>query len=144
MPIKLHVGLMRKVGEPNFSSRGASVQLEIELDAGCAEDAPRLQQKIRQLFHLVRDEVTAELGQSPAHAAPSQSAAEPREAESREAESPVRPATENQLHALRTIALRREFNLERLLQRRFGLALPEELSLDQASVLLDELNRPGR
>lgn len=139
MPIKLHVGLMRKVEEPNFSSRGASVQMEIELDAGCAEDAFRLQQKIRQLFHLVRDEVTAELGQSPAHAAPSQTAAEPREAE-----SPVRPATENQLHALRTIALRREFNLERLLQRRFGVALPEELSLDQASVLLDELNRPGR
>ncbi|MGZ0174755.1 MAG: hypothetical protein ACKVHE_35095 [Planctomycetales bacterium] len=38
MPMKLNVGLSRKIGEPNFGSRGASVNLELEL-AGRAAGA---------------------------------------------------------------------------------------------------------
>ncbi len=37
MPMKLNVGLSRKVGEPNYGSRGASVNLELELDAALVE-----------------------------------------------------------------------------------------------------------
>jgi hypothetical protein len=37
MPLKLNVGLSRKIGEENYGSRGASVNLELELDAGCIQ-----------------------------------------------------------------------------------------------------------
>jgi hypothetical protein len=32
MPMKLNVGLSRKVGEPNYGANGTSVNLELELD----------------------------------------------------------------------------------------------------------------
>ena len=37
MPMTLNVGLSRKVGEPNYGSRGASVNLELELDNSLVE-----------------------------------------------------------------------------------------------------------
>ena len=50
MPTTLNVGLSKKVGEPDYGSRGASVNLETELDAGLVNDPDRLRDRIRQLF----------------------------------------------------------------------------------------------
>ena len=36
--LKLSTGFSRKVGEPNFGSRGASVNLEIEIDSAITQD----------------------------------------------------------------------------------------------------------
>lgn len=54
MPLKLNIGLRRKVGEPNCGSRGASVNLELELDSGLLSDPPRLREPNKNLFGLVK------------------------------------------------------------------------------------------
>jgi hypothetical protein len=61
MPLKLNVGLSRKIGDSDYGSRGGSVNLELELDSGLVNDSARLQERIRQLFGLVRTSLTEEL-----------------------------------------------------------------------------------
>jgi hypothetical protein len=51
---------------------------------------------------------------------------------------PRRPATENQVRAIRSIASRQHADLDGLL-RGYGVRRPEELSLRQASELIDAL-----
>lgn len=67
MPLKLNVGLSRKVGEPNYGSRGGSVNLEVEVDSGMATDPGKLQERIRQLFGLVRTSLAEELNANHSH-----------------------------------------------------------------------------
>ena len=38
MPLKLNAGLSRKVADGNYGSRGASVNIELELDSGLVDD----------------------------------------------------------------------------------------------------------
>ena len=59
--IKLNAGFSRKVGEANYSSRGASVNLELELESSLASDPEKMQEKIRNLFLLARKAVDEEL-----------------------------------------------------------------------------------
>ena len=42
MPLKLNVGLNRKVGEQNYGSRGASVNVEMELESSLVGEPSRL------------------------------------------------------------------------------------------------------
>lgn len=59
--IKLNTGFSRKVGEPNYGSRGASVNLELEVESTAIRDPERMQEKIRALFNLARRAVDEEL-----------------------------------------------------------------------------------
>ena len=59
--IKLNAGFSRKVGEPNFSSRGASVNLELELESSTIDSPDKMHDKIRALFSLARKAVDEEL-----------------------------------------------------------------------------------
>ena len=52
----------------------------------------------------------------------------------------MRPATENQARAIRIIASRKQVDLTQLLNARFGVNEPEEMSVRDASSLIDELN----
>jgi hypothetical protein len=61
--IKVSAGLSRKVGEANYSSRGGSVHLEQEFDAGVIHNPDRLRDGIRELFALARRALEEELGQ---------------------------------------------------------------------------------
>ena len=61
MPVKLNIGLSRKVGEANFGSRGASINLEVELDIGTLNDADQLRERVRDLYELARQSVDDEL-----------------------------------------------------------------------------------
>jgi hypothetical protein len=59
--IRLNVGLNRKVGEPNYGSRGASINLDVELATGDLEDTRQLRARIRNLYDLARTAVAEEL-----------------------------------------------------------------------------------
>jgi len=60
--LKLNIGFNRKVGEANYGSRGASVNLEIEVESGLVREPDRLQAKIDYLFQLAKASVEAQLG----------------------------------------------------------------------------------
>jgi hypothetical protein len=144
MPLTLNVGLSKKVGEPDYGSRGASVNLELELDSGTVNEPDRLRDRIRQMFHLARDAIREELNGNGA-AAP---AAPP---------APIaanggyggnhgnrdRSATQSQVRALHAITRKQGLNLSQLVRQRFLAQRPEDLSLRDASALIDELNRDG-
>lgn len=62
MPLKLNVGLMKKIGQPRYSSLSASCHLEIELESSLLEhDAEGLQDRIRRTFAACRRAVETEL-----------------------------------------------------------------------------------
>ncbi|QDU92617.1 hypothetical protein [Lignipirellula cremea] len=59
--LKLNVGLSRKIGEANYGSRGPSVHLELEVEAGLASEPDALRERVRQLFRMARASVDEEL-----------------------------------------------------------------------------------
>ena len=59
--LKLNVGYSRKVGEADFGSRGASVNVEVELDAGVIREPDRLRGQIQHLFEVAEASVNEEL-----------------------------------------------------------------------------------
>ena len=59
--IKLNAGFSRKVGEANYGSRGASVNLELELESGAIDTPEKMHERIRALFSLARKAVDEEL-----------------------------------------------------------------------------------
>ena len=62
MPLKLNVGLMKKIGQPRYSSLSASCHLEIELESSLLDrDAEGLQDRIRRTFAACRRAVETEL-----------------------------------------------------------------------------------
>jgi len=65
--IKLNAGFSRKVGEANFGSRGASVNLELELESSAVSDADKMLERIRSLFALAKRAVDEELHNGNGH-----------------------------------------------------------------------------
>jgi len=59
--LKLNAGFSRKVGEPNYGSRGASVNVELEVESSLVSDPDGLLNRIRNLFALAKRAVDAEL-----------------------------------------------------------------------------------
>lgn len=166
MPMKLNVGLSRKVGEANYGSRGATVNLELELDSTLVAEPERLQERIRELFGLAKASIDEEL-----HVEPTQPAANAQRSTSQPATPPRQPhangrngasrsttngyrsngngrqptnnpppATASQIRALHAIANRQGLNLEAVLQERFDLSDAVTLTIAEASQLIDELN----
>ena len=63
--LKLNAGLSRKVGQPDYGSRGAMVNVEIELPADVLKDPDRLRKQVRGCFETLRAAVDEELGVAP-------------------------------------------------------------------------------
>ena len=158
MPLKLSVGVTRKVGLPGYSNVGASCHVELEVDSRLLETDPQtFHEHVRDAFVACRQAVDDELARywGPGGTAPSQVVAEVNGHGGRfsngangpaaaartttESERSRRPATAGQARALAALARRRGADLGALLAEEFGVATPEELSLREASGLIDRL-----
>jgi hypothetical protein len=142
MAVTVNVGFSRKVGEPNYGSRGASVQLELELDRSAIEDTERFQSEIDRIFELARDAVDRELQRNLAPSSePQPDLDECSEAiKSQNGRTRVpRRATPNQVRAIQAIAQNRGVDLSQLLAGEFDAKTAEELTIVEASRLIDRL-----
>ena len=61
MPLKTNVGVSRKIADNNYGSRGASVNLEVELDSSLIQEPERFHDRIRQVFRLAQQAIDEEL-----------------------------------------------------------------------------------
>ena len=163
MPLRLSVGFSRKAGEANFSSRGASVNLELEVDTALVAEPGRLQERIRELFGLAQQSVNEELhgasGPAPAsppansgngngagdnnrrHAPPRSTANGNGHSRGQQRGSTAPPATVSQVRALNAISERQRLDLVGLVRDQYGVGDPAALTIAQASELIDLLNR---
>jgi hypothetical protein len=144
MPLKLTVGLARKVGQPNYGSLGASCGVEVELENSLlGGDPDAFRARVRDAFVACRRAVDDELERLQAAPDGTRTNGGPEHSGSngagREESRARRPATPRQLRTIVAIARRQRANLESLLRAEYGVASPEELSLAEASRLIDGL-----
>ena len=140
MPLTLTVSQSKKIGEPNFGSKGASVTLQIEVDSSMANDPSQLQQQIQKLFQQSRAAVEQELfGRDASPAEPHNSSPPANDGNSNGSRTNGRRATQSQVRAIHAIANRQKTNLVPLLSQRFQVGRPEDLSISEASQLIDSL-----
>jgi hypothetical protein len=166
--LKLHAGVSKKVGLPNFSSASASCVIEAELDSTLLNDTEGFQIVVKKAYQscekAVQDQIARLTSEGQHETSQPQEVIEVRtspaisgarittngaatkgaelratnHAAFRDTPSP-RPATASQVKAIRAIAARRKIDLVGLLRERFGLSTADELGIRQASNLIDEL-----
>src|SRR5262249_34625176 len=156
MPLKLNVGVSRKLGLPDYCSAGASCNIEVELDSGLLQhDLGAFHAEVRAAFLAARQAVDDELIRLQSQPAPAgmpatvsghgrRNGAPPRTngASARAGRThgqPPKRATPNQVKAIRAIARRQNADLGGLLVDEFGVEVPEDLTLPQASAVIDQL-----
>ena len=138
MAVKLSVGLQQKVGQPDYGSLGASCYLEFEIDRSLLEsDRDGFQQQVRSAFAACQQSVNDQLT-PPAQRTPSNG-------NGHSNGNPDRPAagtaTQSQVRAIFAIARRQRVDPQSLVQERFHRDRLEDLSIREASSLIDELKR---
>jgi hypothetical protein len=151
--IKLNCGFSRKVGEANYGSRGASVNLELELGTDAAQNADALHDKIKRMFALAKKAVDDELNgrEAPAES-PARGNAPVRDAGGNGGNGDGQPAngsaaTNKQVKLIMDLARTRKMNLsviERLCQETCGVSDVYGLSKSQASAVIDRLKQDER
>ena len=138
--LKLNVGLNRKVGEPNYGSRGGSVNMEVELDNSLMQEPERLRETVSRLFAMVRQSLEQELvAESPAIKTDQSGpvSVKPEGQTLQEVlSSQTRLVTGKQLTFLQNLARVQRRNLEQECEQAFQ-ASPERLTSKQASQLIE-------
>jgi hypothetical protein len=168
MAVKLSIGLSKKVGLPRYSSLGASCYVELEIDPSLLDSNPAgFHEKVSRTFAACQQAVDDQLAQQTqlpagtgnvlANNAPRQvnfegpvATAEHHTAEHHAAEHHTGTDTEasagdgkltcRQLSAILAMVRRQQLDLLDLIQERFQLDRPEDLTIRQASRLINELN----
>lgn len=148
MPMKLIVGICKKIGQPDYSSFGASCKVEVELDKSLEiSDEASFQDHVKRAFNACREAVEEELSQQQSAPASNQVETSPsfqsdqfqRQASNGRSGN---PASEKQLKYLRQLAGEIRGlgarKLDSLAQKMFEKPVAAISSLD-ASGLIDTL-----
>jgi hypothetical protein len=142
MPLKLNVGLNRKVGEANYGSRGASVNFEVEIESSLVREPDELRSKIRYLFGLAKEAVAEELnghGRDEHESNGHNSNGHASNGNGNTRTQAGRGATASQVRAICAIAGRQRLDLPAELRSRFGVDRPDDLAIAQASEFIDAI-----
>jgi len=151
--IKLNCGFSRKVGEANYGSRGASVNLELELATDAASDANALHDQIKRTFALAKKAVDDELNGQIAPAEPPVRANVPvRGADGNGGNGDGQPAngsaaSTKQVKLIMNLGRTRKMNvsvIERRCQETCGVGDVYGLTKSQASAVIDRLKQDER
>ena len=147
MSLKLNVGVSRKMGLPDYGSVGATCNVEVELDGSLLKgDLEAFHAQVRHAYGAARRAVQDELARLQAELAGTQltvpsSNGQVAAPSSRPSDHSRlgKPATASQVKAIRAIARHHEADLDGLLHDEYGVTQPEELTLAQASRIIDLL-----
>lgn len=150
MTTKLTVGITRKHGQPNFGSVGAECCLEIDIDSRLVDaDQGVLSDHIRQAFAVCRHEVEHELRTGmpidvatcqPVPARINGQAGQDSQRHSGNSNGKSsRLATDPQVRAIYAIASKANVQLASELDSSFGVSTPKQLTIRQASDLIELL-----
>jgi hypothetical protein len=165
MPLKVSVGLSKKIGLPDYGSLGASCHVEYEADASLlTSDLEGFQRQVRNAYiackQAVQDELhrhqsgqTAEQppavnghsngsrpGNGHSHGHGTGQSSNGGSNGSSQRRSTGRKATASQLRALEAIGHRLQLDLQHWLYEKYGLRMASELTVSEASAAIDELN----
>lgn len=144
MPLKVNVGLSKKIGLPDYGSLGASVHVEYEADSTLLHsDLDGFHRQVTNAFVACRQAVQDELARHYA----SESATSPHgnghhangNGRGNGRSVPARRATASQVRAINSISDRLQLDLAQWLQQKFGIRVPSELSISEASSAIDDL-----
>ena len=163
MPMKLNVGVSRKVGLPDYGSVGASCNLELELDSGSSSgtwtasmpaSATRTSPPTRPSMTswpgsryrstpVPNGRLRSPPGRSPGMDMPGRTGTVRRLVTRMTDRGLRKPATPNQVKAILAIARRQNTDLVGLLRDEYEVERPEDLTIRQASELIDLLKNSG-
>ena len=149
MPVKLSIGVSRKVGQPNYGSVGAVCQIESELDALTLEfDLDSLHQRIRDSYEICSNAVAAELTRQTEASAAQLDGVDAGPKSNGSARNGRRrgnrPATPAQLRAIRAIEAETGQDLHEILSQCFSKHRVEDLTVREASHLIDILREAAQ
>ena len=161
MPLKLNVSVSKKIGQPDFGSLGASCAVEVEMPCNIIDDLEAFHRQARNVYVAATQAVNDELAR---HQHAGEAAAEPQNVPATngrtnghrngtsnghstaangngngQRRAGGRRATASQVRAIHAIATRQGLDLARSLHDRFGTDRPDDLSITEASELIDEL-----
>ncbi len=150
MGIKVNVGLAKKIGQPDFGSLGATCNVEFELDGGFDNGSTQnFQDAVRRAYIACREAVEAEIAANRSvtasvggqHRSPSNNRIAEQSANhnSGSSNSQGRGATSSQVRAIFAISKRNGVDLPGLLSSQFGVERADDLSIRDASSLIDQL-----
>ncbi len=154
MPMKVSIGLSKKVGLPDYGSLGASCHVEVELDGALLQnDVEKFQQHVRRAYQACAQAVNEELTRS--HGQPANSYGSPpangnghttsngnghptSNGNGNGRSNGQRQATTSQVKAIYAIARNQRIDVGQLMER-YGVKKPDELDLKTASQVIDSL-----
>ena len=145
MAAKLSVGLQKKLGLPGYSSIGASCHVEFEVETSLMESNLKgFHQKVQNAYSACQQAINEQLARyqstppnlndPPRSQLNGQNNPNPQQVRQESSR-----ATRNQIRSIFAIARSQGLDPLQIVRTRFNLDLPEDLTIREASSLIDEL-----